>query len=51
MRSWWAHAADEREPSHRADPAEFDIDVTLVRPRFARYVEAAKRWTAHEGDR
>ncbi|PRC62500.1 sulfotransferase, partial [Mycobacterium sp. ITM-2017-0098] len=48
MRSWWTQAAAEREPSQRADPVEFGIDLRQVRPRFARYVEAASRWTAHQ---
>lgn len=37
MRNWWSHAAEEREPSHRADPVAFAIDLDSVRPRFARY--------------
>jgi len=45
MQSWWAHAASEREPSSHADPVEFGIDVNAIRPRFARYVEHAHRWT------
>ena len=48
MRSWWTQAAAEREPSQRADPAEFGIDLEQVRPRFAQYVDMASRWTAHE---
>ena len=47
MQSWWAQAATEREPSSRADPVEFGIDFDVVRPRFARYVEHANRWTDH----
>jgi hypothetical protein len=47
MRNWWAQAADEREPSQRADPVEFGIDVEAVRPLFTDYVEHARRWTAH----
>lgn len=39
MRNWWATAAEEREPSHRADPVEFAIDLDAVRPRFARYTQ------------
>ncbi|WP_262403244.1 hypothetical protein [Actinomadura sp. CNU-125] len=45
MRGWWAEAAAEREPSTRADPLAFGIDPDRVRPSFARYVEAANRWT------
>ncbi|MEV3901115.1 sulfotransferase [Mycobacterium sp. NPDC050551] len=48
MRSWWTQAAAEREPSLRADPIEFGIDIDQVRPRFADYVDHASRWTAHE---
>jgi len=48
MRSWWTEAAAEREPSQRADPVEFGIDLEQVRPRFAQYVDMASRWTAHE---
>jgi Sulfotransferase family len=47
MHSWWEQAATEREPSTHADPAEFGIDLDAVRPRFARYVDNARRWTAH----
>jgi hypothetical protein len=39
MRSWWAQAAAEREPSSRADPAEFGIDLDRVRTRFRQYTE------------
>ncbi len=47
MHSWWTHAATEREPSSHADPHEFGIDLDEVRPRFARYVNSASRWTTH----
>jgi len=47
MQSWWTHAAAEREPSSHADPQAFGIDFDEVRPGFARYVESARRWTAH----
>jgi len=47
MQSWWTLAATEREPSSHADPVEFGIDFDEVRPRFARYVDSARRWTAH----
>ena len=46
MRSWWTQAAAEREASSHADPVEFGIDFNEVRPRFARYVNSASRWTA-----
>ena len=48
MRSWWTHAAVEREPSRRADPIEFSLDLERVRPRFADYVDHAHRWTTHQ---
>jgi hypothetical protein len=47
MDSWWRAAAGEREPSSHADPVAFAIDFDQVRPRFARYVEHANRWTHH----
>ena len=47
MRNWWTQAAAEREPSQRADPVEFGIDIKAVRPLFADYVEHARRWTTH----
>ena len=46
MQSWWTQAAAEREASSHADPVEFGIDFNEVRPRFARYVNSASRWTA-----
>jgi Sulfotransferase family len=50
MRNWWTKAAAEREPSQRADPVEFGIDLDQLRPVFADYVEHARRWTDHESD-
>jgi len=47
MHSWWEQAATEREPSTHADPMDFGIDLAAVRPRFARYVDCAQRWTKH----
>jgi hypothetical protein len=47
MHSWWQEAANEREPSSHADAKAFAIDFDQVRPRFARYVEHANRWTSH----
>ncbi|MBB3750078.1 hypothetical protein FHT44_002539 [Mycolicibacterium sp. BK634] len=47
MGSWWEEAANEREPSSHADPVAFAIDFDQVRPRFARYVDHANRWTEH----
>jgi Sulfotransferase family len=46
MQSWWTHSQDEREPSSRADPVEFGLDLDAVRPLFADYVASAGRWTA-----
>ena len=46
MQCWWTQAAAEREASSHADPVEFGIDFNEVRPRFARYVNSASRWTA-----
>jgi hypothetical protein len=48
MRSWWTRAATEREPSQRADPVEFGIEIDQVRPLFADYVEHARRWTIRQ---
>jgi hypothetical protein len=50
MRNWWTKAATEREPSQRADPVEFGIDLDQLRPLFADYVEDARRWTTHENN-
>jgi hypothetical protein len=48
MGGWWTQAANEREPSSRADPVEFDIELDAVRPLFAEYVDNARLWTTHE---
>jgi hypothetical protein len=48
MRDWWDQAAAEREPSMRADPTEFGIDLDQVRPLFAEYVGCAREWTGRE---
>jgi hypothetical protein len=48
MHSWWTHAAAEREPSSHADAVDFGLDFDEVRSRFARYVDSASRWIAHE---
>lgn len=50
MRSWWSKAAQEREAGSAADPAEFDINLDEVRPRFARYLQQAGRWTGRRRD-
>ena len=43
MRTWWAEAAAEREPSSHADPVAFGIDLDKVRPLFADYVARSLR--------
>ena len=45
MRRWWAHNAENREPSTHADPATFGLDLDEVRPLFADYVARAREWT------
>lgn len=45
MNDWWATAAKEREPSRKADAAEFGIDLDRVRSAFTHYVACAERWT------
>jgi hypothetical protein len=47
MRQWWEQNAASREPSVKASPEEFGLDLDAVRPLFADYVEHAARWTAH----
>lgn len=44
MLGWWEHNAATREPGVRADPADFELDLDAVRPRFADYVEHARQW-------
>ncbi len=51
MTHWWADNAENREPSTRSDPAEFGMDLDLVRPLFADYVGRAAAWTAHGTER
>jgi len=43
MSSWWEHNAATREPSVRADPADFGLDLDAIRPLFADYVDHAQR--------
>ena len=45
MASWWEHNAATREPSVRADPVDFDLDLDAIRPLFADYVGRAGEWT------
>jgi hypothetical protein len=49
MGSWWEHNAANREPSVRADPADFGLDLDAIRPLFADYVDHARRWTQRKG--
>lgn len=49
MTSWWEHNAATREPSVRADPADFALDLDAVRPLFADYVRHARSWTERKG--
>ncbi|HTR70568.1 MAG TPA: sulfotransferase [Mycobacteriales bacterium] len=46
MSDWWTTAQAEREPSSRADPAEFGLDLDAIRPLFADYVSHADTWTS-----
>jgi hypothetical protein len=39
MRTWWAENAANREPHPKADPAAFGLDLNVIRPLFARYVD------------
>ncbi len=47
MQQWWTANAENREPSPARDPADFGLDLDAIRPRFAAWVAAAGRWTAH----
>ena len=47
MQQWWTANAENREPSPARDPADFDLDLDAVRPRFADWVAASKDWTDH----
>ena len=46
MRRWWQANAETRAQNVHPDPAEFGLDLAEVRPRFAKYVERMKAWTA-----
>jgi hypothetical protein len=39
MRAWWAENAENREPHPRADPQAFGLDLNIIRPLFATYVD------------
>lgn len=43
MAQWWAKN-DEREPSVKADPALFGLDMNEVRSAFADYLAHVERW-------
>ena len=47
MEAWWKANAENREPSPARDPADFGLDLDALRPRFADWVAASKRWTDH----
>jgi hypothetical protein len=47
MERWWKANAENREPAPARHPADFGLDLDAVRPRFAAYVEASRRWTDH----
>jgi hypothetical protein len=44
MRRWWAHNAEDREPSVHADTETFGLDLARVRPLFADYVARSHDW-------
>jgi len=45
MAAWWEYNNENREPSPKRQPEEFDLDLDAIRPRFATYVERAAAWT------
>lgn len=49
MHSWWQRNARNREPVVKADAAAYGLDPDGIRPRFADYVEHARRWTGTTG--
>lgn len=44
MQAWWQHSQESREPSVRAEPAVFELDLEAIRPRFADYTAHVERW-------
>lgn len=44
MASWWEHSQSVREPSAKADPQLFGLDLAAIKPTFADYVTHAERW-------
>ena len=49
MRAWWAENAENREPHPKADPQAFGLDLNIIRPLFARYVDTYM-WAPEAGD-
>ena len=47
MRAWWDANAAKREPHPKADAQTFGLDLNVIRPLFADYVEHAQRWITH----
>jgi hypothetical protein len=47
MREWADGNAANREPSKHSDPATYGLDLNMIRPLFADYVNRVQRWTAH----
>lgn len=47
MASWWEQSQKVREPSAKADPALFGLDIDTIRPRFTDYAAHAARWVQH----
>jgi hypothetical protein len=48
MTLWW-QGNTAREPSSRADPRAFGIELDEIRPLFAEYTHRAAEWTAQRG--
>jgi hypothetical protein len=50
MRSWWAENSEKRDPTARADPEAFGLDLDAIRPLFTSYVEHSQRWIASKSN-
>jgi len=46
MNRWWQHNAATREPSVKADPAQYGLELDKIRPLFADYTARIPAWTA-----
>jgi hypothetical protein len=46
MAGWWRDHATGRDESVHPDPAEFGLDLEVVRDRFAGYAARAEAWTS-----